>query len=156
MALPCRELMISCGSPPPAGTKRAMLSTGAQSPSLQQSFGYQECAQADVAMTIVPTMEPTQKTIAFMSGSQASVPESSHHARVATTLAFGYSSIILRIPLACRAWETREVAFDLRFRQLRLGRAATRTVPRRHCPIHRASNIRSAPILAAQPRSRGE
>ena len=46
VALPCFDVTISCGAPPPAGTCRVMASTGAQSMSLQHSFGYQSCAFA--------------------------------------------------------------------------------------------------------------
>jgi hypothetical protein len=55
IAFPCFDVTTSCGTPPPVGTSRAKLSTGAQSLSLQHSRGYQECALAANA-------EPDTKT----------------------------------------------------------------------------------------------
>lgn len=47
-AVPCLEVTIHCAGPPPAGKNRAILSTGAQSLSLQHSSGYHECARVCV------------------------------------------------------------------------------------------------------------
>ena len=54
LTLPCFDATIICGLPPPAGTSRTMFSTGAQSMSLQQSFGYQSCPFAG-ARAAMPT-----------------------------------------------------------------------------------------------------